>query len=80
MLLGPVPQKFNTFNTFTTFAIFAKFAKFANFNPALEQPTLIHRQALRSRSISERATSTPHPPLPAHRAGYPLGGVGVRVS
>jgi hypothetical protein len=34
-----------TFNTFTTFTTFAKFAKFAKFNPALEHPTLIHRNA-----------------------------------
>ncbi len=36
------------------FAIFAKFAKFAKFDPALEYPTRIHRQAPRSRFMSER--------------------------
>jgi hypothetical protein len=48
MLRFPTPQKFTTFTTF------AKFAKFANFNSALDYPALIHRHALRSRSISER--------------------------
>jgi len=56
--------------TFTTFAAFAKFAKFANFDFALEHPPLIHHHPLRLRSVSERAAA----PLPAHRAGYPLGG------
>ena len=46
------------------FAKFAKFAKFAIFDPALEYPTLVHHQALRSRSTSERSFSTPHPALP----------------
>ena len=32
--------------------MFAKFAKFAKFDPALEYPTLVHPQALRSRSTS----------------------------
>jgi hypothetical protein len=36
------------------FAKFAKFAKFANFDPALKYPTLIHRQAPRARSTSDR--------------------------
>jgi hypothetical protein len=35
--------------------MFAKFAKFAIFDPALEYPTLVHPQALRSRSTSDRA-------------------------
>ena len=48
------------------FAKFAKFAKFANFDPALEYPNLIHCQALRSRSMSDRSYSPSHPP--AHRA------------
>jgi len=34
--LPPIPQKFNTFNTFNTFAIF---------NPNLEYPIPVHRQA-----------------------------------
>ena len=51
MALCPVPEKF------------AKFAKFAIFDPALEYPTLIHRQAPRSRSKSDRDFSTPHPAL-----------------
>jgi hypothetical protein len=42
----PVPEMF---------AKFAKFAKFAIFDPALEYPTLVHPQALRSRSTSDRA-------------------------
>jgi hypothetical protein len=46
------------------FAKFAKFAKFAIFDPALEYPTLVHPQALRSRSTSDRACSTSHPALP----------------
>jgi hypothetical protein len=50
----PVPEMF---------AKFAKFAKFAIFDPALEYPTLIHPQALRSRSTLDRACSTPHPAL-----------------
>jgi hypothetical protein len=61
MLLRPAPQKFTTFNTFTTFA---KFAKFANFNSALEYPALIHRQALRVRSVWDRALSRRHAPSP----------------
>jgi hypothetical protein len=36
------------------FAKFAKFAEFAIFDPALEYPTRIHRQAPRSRSLSKR--------------------------
>ena len=48
----PVPEMF---------AIFAIFAKFAIFDPALKYITLIHRQAPRSRSKTERAFSTPHP-------------------
>jgi hypothetical protein len=70
------PQKFNTFNTFnifTTFAIFAKFAKSANIHPALEHPTLIPRHTPRLRSLSEHRLDVTSP-LPAHRAGYPLGG------
>jgi hypothetical protein len=47
MLLHPAPQKFNTFNIFNTFAIFS---------PALEYPALVHRQALRVRSVWDRAT------------------------
>jgi hypothetical protein len=39
--------------------MFAKFAKFAKFDPALEYPTRIHRQAPRARSMSERDFSTP---------------------
>jgi hypothetical protein len=54
----PVPEMF------AIFAKFAKFAKFANFDPALEYPTLIHRQAPRARSMSDRSYSTPHPALP----------------
>jgi hypothetical protein len=44
--------------------MFAKFAKFAIFDPPLEYPTLVHPQALRSRSTSERSFSTLHPALP----------------
>jgi hypothetical protein len=60
MLLYPAPQKFNTFNTFNTFAIFA------NFDPALECPTLLHRQTPRARSAAERAFNATSP-LPARR-------------
>jgi hypothetical protein len=52
------------------FAIFAIFAKFAIFDPALECPTLIHRQAPRSRSMSDRACSTPHPLACAQARGW----------
>ncbi len=34
--------------------MFAKFAKFAIFDPALDYPTRIHRQAPRARSTSDR--------------------------
>ena len=51
----PVPEMFATFATF---------AKFANFNPALELLTLTHRQARRSRSMSDRACSMQHSPSP----------------
>jgi hypothetical protein len=34
---------------------FAKFAKFATFDPAPEYPTLVFRQAPRSRPMPERA-------------------------
>jgi hypothetical protein len=54
MLLRPVPQMFNTFNTFNTFAIVT---------PASDYPTLIHPQAPRAQSVSERADSTLHPSL-----------------
>jgi hypothetical protein len=54
LALCPVPEMF---------AKFAKFAKFAIFDPALEYPTRIHRQAPRSRSTSDRDFSTPHPAL-----------------
>ena len=53
------------------------FAIFANINSALEHPTLIHRNAPRLRSISERTFSTPHPPLLSSTGE---GGRGVRVS
>ena len=70
MLPSPAPQKFTTFTNFTTFA---KFAKFANFESALEHPTPILRHA--PRPIRSRpAFPTPHPPLPARRAGYPHRG------
>ena len=55
------PQKFNTFNTFDTFTTFAAFAIFANFTPAREDPTLVHRQAPRARSVSKRACLPPYP-------------------
>jgi hypothetical protein len=35
----PAPEKFNTFNIFNTFTIFA------SFNPNLEYPIPVHRQA-----------------------------------
>jgi hypothetical protein len=44
--LSLVPEKFNTFNIF------------AIFHPALEHPTLIHRQAPRTQSVWNRATNT----------------------
>ena len=77
MLLPPAPQMFTTI---TTFAKFAKFAKFANIDSALEHPTPIHLHPPCVASISERTFLTTRPPLPANRAGYPSGGVGVRVS
>ena len=70
MLPCPVPQKFNTFNTFTIF------------NPALDYPSLVHRQASPSRSRSEHTVSTPHPPLLSPTGRVPakrVAGKGVRA-
>jgi hypothetical protein len=71
------PQKFNTFNTFNTFTIFAKFAKFAkfaNFDPALEHPTLIHRQVPRPIQLRPHLPhAAPSPVFDGPGAGCPLG-------
>jgi len=53
------------------FAIFAIFAKFAIFDPALEHPTLIYRQAPRVRSMSRCAFSTLHSLSCAQGEGLP---------
>jgi hypothetical protein len=73
--VAPVAEKFNTFNTFNTFDTFAIFA---TFNPALEDPMLVHRQAPRARSVSERAFPTPHPPSPGS-TGEGVGGEGMSL-
>ena len=71
VLPSPSPEKFNTFNTFNTLTTFATFGYFTL---AREDPTLVDRQAPRARSVSERARSPPHPPLPARWLGCPRRG------
>jgi hypothetical protein len=60
------------FATFAMFATFATFAKFANFKIAPHPYLPPHPH--HSHTLFEEPPSTSKVPLPAHRAGYPLGG------